>query len=580
MPDQTLDILIRTRAELAGAEAAIAAQEKLIGRAKALGNTTDVARLTAEMNRMKESVAAAAVHTGGLRDLLSNLPLVGRLLGSVSGPGAIASAAVGVGGAGIAAASRKENIRARLSAFGLPTEEDFDAVRNIAKITGNDLAQSAENYIRATNGMAGELRRYGLELEEGISKTERLRRIQQFAAEKGADVLAAKSGTLSGKLEENHRAANRITEAFGEMILKTGTLQGVLDLTKAALDVVSFGFGAGKDEAEGMADKLDDVATNGGEAKTSLNKLVEQFSETAGAWDAEIARANALREALAEIAKERIKAGEAKGEIPPEESKAAQARIDIDLQQQRLDDQERAEIEKQKAARQLQTELSRRHQALMDEEAALRGPGGTRLTRAEINELEQLERRAPGPQGPLEAGVIKPLSAEERRRMVALRAQFDASATYAGVQRSRGFLDENKTRLDEIASGLTTARKQLDDSSAARDAIGARREALGISRGTVGIIEEKERRAAAEKRAGEYFKTYQDYNSGKVSPEAFDYAVKKIDPRAYEQMLRSLGNIVDQLTRMYGEQYRKYFELEQKLGRLEKTQRNASGRTP
>ena len=228
MPDSTVDILIKTRAELAGAEAAARALESQIGKAKALGQ--DYAHLETQLHKAQAAVKQfkdaqpkdpgqtfASALKGHLEELIPGLSkatgMAAQLgsggLGIMAAGFAAFGSAVGIASAGLHKFANAQADAARLGAAmaqaGVYSAESFKAMQKMASSMASSTGTSAGDWTQA------------------------LTRLTQFGADpsniqKYADAVKNLAGLMNGDIVgASHAVAKAMAgsyEEFGRLGIK------------------------------------------------------------------------------------------------------------------------------------------------------------------------------------------------------------------------------------------------------------------------------------------------------------------------------------------------------------------------
>lgn len=120
---------------------------------------------------------------------------------------------------------------AKLVQFGSKTDDikkDTDAVKNLAGIMGGDLESAAMMVARAMQGNFIAFSRLGIQIDENLPQTQKLAKLYEELANRGAGQLEARAKTLSGQWATLKNNTSDLFEAFGRGIAKTGVMQFVL----------------------------------------------------------------------------------------------------------------------------------------------------------------------------------------------------------------------------------------------------------------------------------------------------------------------------------------------------------------
>jgi hypothetical protein len=290
MPDNVVEILIKTGAELSGAKAAADALERDIGKAKALGKEYQTlaeklgrARaVIAEYENAQQKHGFFEVIKEHLEEIIPGFSRLESVIGKiVSGPlGILAAGFAGLAGAidlakeglveyakaeegvakmdaalaqrGLLSEESRESLHelakemqrlttiaddewypvlARLIQFGADTSninKYADAVKNLAGILGGDIQTSANLVSRAMQGHFEMFSRYGYVVKDAGTQTEKLETLFRQLSERGGGQLEAMGKSLNGQWRDVKNTFHDFTEAIGRGIASTGILQSIM----------------------------------------------------------------------------------------------------------------------------------------------------------------------------------------------------------------------------------------------------------------------------------------------------------------------------------------------------------------
>ena len=293
-----LEILIKTRTELAGAQQAAQSLEKLIGAAKVSGKP--FADMEAQLARMRGPIDAFKQSHSGLGDAMAGVneklrevvPGFGKLqdvftaltsgaMGYVTAALLAVGAAAKVAAAGVRAYAEAEervtkldaalaqtgqltegyreklqglaiqladttaiadeewlSALARLTQFGAKPEnidKYAEAVKNLAGIMGGDIQSAAVAMSRAMGGSFTMFSRLGIHIDDTKGQAEKLAELFKKLADVGGGQLEASTRTLAGQYRFLKMQMGEVFEGIGGFIARTGVLQAVLDATGTAV---------------------------------------------------------------------------------------------------------------------------------------------------------------------------------------------------------------------------------------------------------------------------------------------------------------------------------------------------------
>lgn len=131
----------------------------------------------------------------------------------------------------------------KLVQFGAKVEELpalFPILEGLAGRMGGDISAAADLLGKALAGNARGLAQFGIKVEEGASKLEILRAVQEAAA-KGQGNLQQQAQTLTGRVQALSKAWGDLQEAFGGKLTKGGggDMKAILDLATNGLRLVT-----------------------------------------------------------------------------------------------------------------------------------------------------------------------------------------------------------------------------------------------------------------------------------------------------------------------------------------------------
>jgi hypothetical protein len=273
-----LEILFRTKAELAGAIAARDELERTIGKKKALNQETakEEAQLAVVNAKLAQHSAAYSDLGAKLQNLATGaLTKVVGLLG-ITGTGfeviaqsirkfAAAEVAVARLDAALSQAGQfTEAYRASLQGLAHQLSEDTaksglewlsvltrlvqfgadannidqyaTAVKNLAGILGGNIEEAAFIFSKAMQGNVEMLSRWGIHVEAGGTKARQLDQVMQQLALRGGGQLEAQAKTLEGQMAKLEHRLGGLFRAIGQNVAQTGLLHGAIETLGAATD--------------------------------------------------------------------------------------------------------------------------------------------------------------------------------------------------------------------------------------------------------------------------------------------------------------------------------------------------------
>jgi hypothetical protein len=499
MADQTLDILIRTKAELAGAQAAARALEQQIGKAKALGQ--DYGALKTQLDKVNASIAAAAPASEAAASALqgfaaraftaaSAVLAIKQALGEFAQQEAATTGALqalanqgGLSAAnialieesaqkyqalGIAGESWLRVVETLLSRGGLAEnlQRDLEAIGALTALMKGDAQGAAQVWTRALNGSFRQLNLLGIEVDKNADLATQLQQALRQLSERGAGLLESQSRTLSGQLNLVRLALNNVFEGVGALITRTPLLRiaftgltGVLRLIADLLPEVDASAAQITNRLPIFKRRLDEVAEAGeSAAEGGLDDLQKKAGSIKDAFDlateslrAHQAMADQISDAelAAEIAA--IDAEEAGAAATPE-NKASFARRRLaarNVSADRKDARDRAFLESQLALNQRKT---------AEEQVGIQNAAAaTEKTRASFIAAAGAAGMAPSDVTP------------ERLRALEAGLQMEARDPF----KSREEIEKRRTALIELGKAHKAVVEAERKEQQARDAAGA-----------------------------------------------------------------------------------------------------------
>jgi hypothetical protein len=326
MANQTdLDILIRTSADLSGIEGTI-------GKLKEL--TEEARKSTSARGGSPESTSAdplgavgtkiAGIVAGALTAKAALNGVIGALSAFAEKETAITQLDVALNNLGQLAGNTRERLINLAEALeeetnvastrwlatitrlsnALGSTENVDqytkTIRDLAGLMGGNLEGATQAFIRALNGNAQALRSVGLVLDENLTKSERLAKINEFAA-RGANVLADQTKTLKGAYETLTTATGNLQENTGRALSRFLNLPKVLQVITeiVKLEAGSMADLAGKTQSvvtptQALGTASEDTADNIGATAEQARSAAEAFQALADGYTKARQQAEAL----------------------------------------------------------------------------------------------------------------------------------------------------------------------------------------------------------------------------------------------------------------------------------------------
>lgn len=501
-------ITILTQAELAGAKAVEEQLQRDIGKAKVLGE--EYGKLEEKLKRVRTNIAQGTVRVreeapqaGRLDGLdpsinigkgaataeatMGRLAIAGRLAGiAAAAAGAAASKAIhefaeyeeAVAGLdqslarnGLLTDDYREKLQnlandlekttnvadekwigvlQRLTQFGSTPESigmDVDAVKNLAGVVG-DVTTAATLYSRALQGHFEIFGRYGIQVDDVGTKTEKLQKLQEKLAAIGGGQLEARTKTLTGMFTGLGHAINNLFQGAGNAISRT-------DLIQAFLGPIITGLNRTADMLPTVAEKARGLKNAVGEVGTAFKDLdVDPFEKVGtGASEAK-KKIDAL---IASIRAAAQQADESADAILAEDL------ANIDLEQSRTPSSPEADAAF--GARRQQAQASAKHRqanraffAAGDRLRALQAARGEATDPEEQADLDRQIKEARG-----EVGIAQ---SRVRATTTESRAVQGENAKEAAERADAARIDEAKREQERTAALVADAIRELGGTSA------------------------------------------------------------------------------------------------------------------
>jgi hypothetical protein len=226
----------------------------------------------------------------------------------------------------------------------------IEDVKNLAGILGGDLVQAATMVSRAMQGNYQAFSRYGIVVKDAGTETEKFASLSEQLAQRGGGQLEARMQTLTGQFGTAKKAVNELFQSFGQVIARTGILQGALGQVgtvfdfwakaiggvipriaglRSSLNVVHPALAAHAAASAAAAEATRTLTANAEAAATALQsqaratQAVHAAEDSAG--NAQVALANAL-----------VDANERSGHISPQTANIQRANIQANAERDRF----------------------------------------------------------------------------------------------------------------------------------------------------------------------------------------------------------------------------------------------------
>jgi hypothetical protein len=248
----------------------------------------------------------------------------------------------------ISTVSREEWLQTltRLNQFGADPKkmnEYAEGINNLAAKIGTTIPNATEIFIHAMEGNFTALSRYGIHVREAGTVTEKM---DDLLKEVATSESAARSetDTLAGKWKLFKNSTEEAAAATGNLVVKTGLLQGLLAQGKRWMDAYSESVGAVPGKLDGLSKAQQTYIAN-------LNSAIEAQRK----WDQALAdsknRTGEYQTMLNSMFKQRAAEHEAEKQAFAEEQKIEEARIKMYEEAHAISPQE-AQNRKDKLAQQ------------------------------------------------------------------------------------------------------------------------------------------------------------------------------------------------------------------------------------
>jgi len=219
-------------------------------------------------------------------------------------------------------------------------EEYANAVKNLAGFMGGDLQSAAFLFGKALQGHYEMLGRYGIEVSEAGTKTEKLNELMEQLAQRGGGQLEARAKSLTGGFAGVKIAVGNLLEGLGNLISSTHVTEVALYILSGTINGLASIFPSLTEKVGDLGNKFKELATDAGGAQTAVKDAVEATTVALDKQGKEILRVRQLQDSMgdaqtaAKLAD--VDAREARGELQPHQVTAERARIKRDAESAKL----------------------------------------------------------------------------------------------------------------------------------------------------------------------------------------------------------------------------------------------------
>lgn len=175
----------------------------------------------------------------------------------------------------------------KLTQFGSLPEtinRDAEAVKNLTGITG-DLGTATMLITRALQGHFQAFTRYGIVVEDAGSKTEKLEKLYEQLATRGAGMLEARAATLTGQFDKLKVGTNNVLEGIGNLISRSGLAQEALNKMSMVVEALNYWLPKTIPSVGGLNDRLAATANNAASSADQMKRLQDEIKNTAEATE-------------------------------------------------------------------------------------------------------------------------------------------------------------------------------------------------------------------------------------------------------------------------------------------------------
>ena len=233
------------------------------------------------------------------------------------------------------------NALATLSKFDAKPEqieEYADAVKNLAGFIGGDVESAAFLFGKAMQGNFQMLQRYGIQVDESATQTEKLNQVMEQLAQRGGGQLEARAKSLSGGFAGLKIATGNLWEGFGNLISRSHVVEVALNVISGSINGLASLFPTLTEKVGDLENKFRGAGGAVGEmadsVETAQKKIKEATDEANAALEKQIKNIIRLR-GLNDSLNDQDTAGklagvdakEAKGELQPYQANIERAKI-------------------------------------------------------------------------------------------------------------------------------------------------------------------------------------------------------------------------------------------------------------
>lgn len=233
------------------------------------------------------------------------------------------------------------NALATLSKFDAKPEQIeayADAVKNLAGFIGGDVESAAFMFGKAMQGNFAMLQRYGIQVDESATQTEKLNQVMEQLAQRGGGQLEARAKSLSGGFAGLKIATGNLWEGFGNLISRSHVVEVALNVISGSINGLASLFPTLTEKVGDLENKFRGAGGAVGEmadsVETAQKKIKEATDEANASLEKQIKNIIRLR-ALNDSLNDQDTAGklagvdakEAKGELQPYQANIERAKI-------------------------------------------------------------------------------------------------------------------------------------------------------------------------------------------------------------------------------------------------------------
>ena len=334
----------------------------------------------------------------------------------------------------------------------------LESIKNLAGITGMDIPQATQTFLRAMNGQTEMLRRYGISVETTGDNVQDLETLMAHLAERGGGVMESRLKTLEGKSQRLGEEWGNLKEAIGGLISDTGilqagmrgltatfeALQSVLPGTRRSLFEVEAALERGSETAQEFQEQIRDLR---GQLDRISSSAVERYRDTVGEATEQVDR---LRQAEQQLARQRLDL---------EETEALQAA---------RSDEERAAVQRDFARRRVSLEGQQAQEQFAAQEAEIQAQ-----IRREAEEQAKIDAKI----SEQKARVAQTLAELEREYQDQREENAELTGRIAAIsQQMRDLREGNVTAEERRTLRPHLMAREIEDLEQQRDVLRARRQ--------------------------------------------------------------------------------------------------------